>query len=370
LIFLHDIPLTFAQISRGVVAPAEKLTANEATALDFCRRWLAGDEQFLLHTSGSTGEPKPVYLLRSQMEGSARATAAAVGLQPGMRSLCCLPTRYIAGAMMLVRGLVIPLVTNLAEPAANPLLAQDPAGRFDFAAFTPLQMQAILDGPASCRPLLAGATAILLGGGPLSPALELRLRGFPAPLYHTYGMTETVSHVALRRINGDRPAERFTPLPGVRLRQDNRGCLTIAAPMTNDEEVVTNDRVELGSDGTFLWLGRADFVINSGGVKVQGERVEQAVGWVAAEQPLLLAPSRRFFVMGAPDPRLGETVTLILEGAPLNKKEEAALLALLRERLDRFAAPRAVHYVARFAETPTGKVDRRQTISSNMPGSL
>jgi O-succinylbenzoic acid--CoA ligase len=361
LIFLHDGALTFAQVSLGA-SPVAKLTANEATALDFCRRWLAGDPQFLLHTSGSTGEPKPVHLLRSQMEASARATAAAVGLQPDMHSLCCLPTRYIAGAMMLVRGLVIPLVTALAEPAANPLLTLDPASRFDFAAFTPLQMQAILDGPVARQTQLAGATAILLGGGPLSPALELRLRGFPAPLYHTYGMTETVSHVALRRINGDRPAERFAPLPGVQLRQDDRGCLTITAPMTNGQAVVTNDRVELDGDGTFLWLGRADFVINSGGVKVQGERVEQAVGWVAAEQPVLLSPSRRFFVTGAPDPRLGETVTLVLEGAPLQREEEATLLALLRERLDRFAVPRAIHYVARFAETPTGKVDRRRTM--------
>jgi O-succinylbenzoic acid--CoA ligase len=334
--------------------------ANALAALDFCRDWLAGQEEFIVQTSGSTGAPKPITLTRAQMIASAQATAAALGLAAGDPALVCLPTHYIAGRMMLVRGLVVGMPMTLVTPGANPLATAPAGAHFAFTAVVPLQLEAMLadDTPAMCGQL-AGMKAILVGGGPLSPALAAAAQTCPAPIYHTYGMTETVTHVALRRVNGAAASEWFTPLPGVALRVDERGCLAIAGPMTQHAWVQTNDLAELRGDGAFRWLGRFDNVINTGGVKVQVETVEAAIAGLG----LPALAGRRFFLAGLPDPRLGQVVTLVVErGDGLAPAETDALLAMLRGALPRFDAPRQIVTVARFAETPTGKIDRAKSL--------
>lgn len=333
---------------------------NARAALDFCRDWLAGQEEFTVQTSGSTGAPKPITLTRGQMIASAQATAAALGLAAGDPALVCLPTRYIAGRMMLVRGLVVGMPMTLVAPSANPLAATPAGARLAFTAVVPLQLEAMLadDSPA-VRDQVAGMKAILVGGGPVSPALAATTETCPAPIYHTYGMTETVTHVALRRLNGAAASEWFTPLPGVNLRLDGRGCLAITGPMTLHAWVQTNDLAELRGDGAFRWLGRFDNVINSGGVKVQVESVEAAIAGLG----LPALAGKRFFLAGLPDPRLGQIVTLVVEYAgDLAPSETAELLAALRSALDRYDAPRRIVTVARFAETPTGKIDRSRSL--------
>ena len=209
------------------------LSENDRATLRFAREWLAGAQSFALHTSGSTGTPKPVYLARSQMEASARATGAALGLRAGQQALVCLPTAYVAGRMMLVRGFVLGLDMQVVEPASDPFATLPPDARPDFAAFIPLQAQTLLDtalvAPSdSCyaddtarsfryRRLLEGMQAILLGGGPIDDALHKMVGQIAAPVYHTYGMTETVTHIALRRLNGPEQSDAFVPLPGVEL---------------------------------------------------------------------------------------------------------------------------------------------------------
>ena len=336
------------------------LDENAHAALDFCRDWLAGQEEFIVQTSGSTGAPKPITLTRRQMEASALATAAALNLAPGDRTLVCLPTQYIAGRMMLVRGMVVGMPMTLVAPNAHPLAMLSATAHFDFTAVVPLQLQTLLaDDTPAVRAQLAGMKAILVGGGPVSPGLAALADSRPAPIYHTYGMTETVTHVALRRLNGPGATDLFIPLPGVRLHLDERGCLAIAGPMTLGAWVQTNDLAELRADGTFRWLGRLDNVINTGGVKVQVEEVEQAI----ARLDLAELRDRRYFVAGLPDERLGQVVTLVVEhaGAPAPDVTQQ-ILATLRAALNRFAAPRQVVTVARFAETPTGKIDRARSL--------
>ncbi|RZK50925.1 MAG: acyl-CoA synthetase, partial [Hymenobacter sp.] len=184
------------------------------------------------------------------------------------------------------------------------------------------------------------------------------------PVYLTYGMTETASHMALRRLNGPQASPHYQVLPGLHLSQDERGCLTVRGDVTDDQLVVTNDRIHLLDKHTFDWLGRVDFVINSGGVKVQAEKVEQVLDVALAE----LGQGRRAFVAGRPDERLGQAVTAYLEGPALPGNAEERLLALLRERLERYEQPRSVVYVPIFKSTASGKLDRAATVRNASQG--
>jgi o-succinylbenzoate---CoA ligase len=201
--------------------------------------------------------------------------------------------------------------------------------------------------------------AILLGGGPIDEALHKDVEQLSAPVYHTYGMTETATHVALRRLNGLARSDAFTPLPGVELTLDTRGCLAIRGPVTAGAWLQTNDIVDLRGDGSFIWLGRWDNVINTGGVKVQIEQAEVTVNACQARSTNLAWVGRRLAIAGLPDARLGQAVALVIEGPPLGADAEAAIQDALRTELDRFALPRRFVYVPGLPQTPTGKIDRK-----------
>ena len=332
---------------------------NDRQALAICHDWLSGSSEFVVRTSGSTGDPKPITLRREQMLASAQATGTALNLRPGCRALVCLPTGYIAGRMMLVRGMVLDIAMTLVEPTSDPFASLSSNARFDFMAVVPLQLQTMLDGPPGYLDRLNAMQAILVGGGPVNAALEARVQTLAAPVYHTYGMTETVTHVALRRLNGVEASSAFHPLPGVEVGIDNRGCLRVKGPMTLDLWIQTNDLVEMQNDGSFRWLGRWDTIINTGGVKVQVEQVESALEEVLDALGL---NKRRFFVGPFPDERFHQIVAAFVEGEPLGTNVEAAIQSALRNRLDRFALPRRFVYLPSLAETPTGKIDRQASL--------
>lgn len=338
---------------------ASNLSDNDRQALAICHEWLSGATEFVVRTSGSTGDPKPITLHRKQLIASASATGAALGLRPGCRALVCLPSGYIAGRMMLVRGLVLDMAMTVVEPASDPFASLSTDAGFDFMAVVPLQLQTLLDGPPSYLARLNAMQAILVGGGPMSKTLEERVGSLTAPVYHTYGMTETVTHIALRRLNGAEASAAFRLLPGVEVGTDDRGCLRIKGPMTLDQWVQTNDLVVLQPDDSFLWLGRWDNVLNTGGIKVQIEQIETALEQVLRELGL---GERRFFIGPLPDERLGQVVTALVEGEPLEIEAEAAIQSALRDRLDRFALPRRFVYLPSLAETPTGKIDRQANL--------
>ncbi len=338
----------------------KNLTDTEKHTLKFCGEWLSGVERFIVSTSGSTGEPKLISITREQMALSARLTGDALNLKAGDRALVCLSPQHIAGLMMLARGLVLDLNLTIVEPSSDPFGALDlkTSSPFDFTALVPLQLQSILAHPDHID-FLNKMKAVLVGGAPVSISLQNQIKNLHAPVYQTFGMTETVSHIALRRLNGPRAAEHYQTLPGVKVGQDDRGCLTINSAVTNFRNVITNDVVELTSETGFVWLGRIDNVINSGGVKVQAEKVEAAIEQILYE---LNVEHGEFFVGGLPDERYHEKVAAVFMGQRLSAETEAALKAALAKKLNKFELPKEILYLDSAAPTPSGKIDRRATL--------
>jgi O-succinylbenzoic acid--CoA ligase len=349
----------YADIQEYPAPAGGDINGYEARLLDFCRQWLNGVQEFVLTTSGSTGTPQPITLRRSQLVASARRTMDYLGLGVGQHALVCLNCEFIGGLMMLVRAFEYGLHLSITEPVADPFALLPAEAAFDFASFVPLQLRAVL--AAGHAPRLEQMRAILIGGAAVDPGLLQLAQGLQVPLYHTYGMTETCSHIALRRLNGPEASPYYRVLPGLHVEQDARGCLAIRGDVTNQELIQTNDLVRFDEHGhhLFEWLGRADFVINSGGVKVPAEKVEQVLEVALAELGHL---GRRAFVTGLPDERLGEQVTAVVEGEPLPAEAWEAVQGLLRERLGRYELPRAVHYAPQFSQTASGKLNRRATL--------
>ncbi len=345
--------------------PAQ-FSEHERATLSFCGRWLSGVEQFIVPTSGSTGRPKRTALTRAQMTLSAHMTGKTLHLQPGERALVCLSPAHIAGLMMLMRGFVLDLQLTVVEPSSNPFESLDFENTppFDFASFVPLQMLTILSAGEKYRDFLNKMKAILVGGAPVSISLLKQIQKLDASIYQTFGMTETVSHMALRRLNGPEASESYRALPGVEIGQDARGCLTIKSALINNQLMITNDRVELKSRNNFMWLGRIDHVINSGGVKVQAEKVEWAIEETLFEMNEL---QREFFVGALPDERYHEIVTAIFEGEPLSPEKENEILTALSKKLHKYEIPKRLFYLDTFVRTRTGKIDRKATLQKMVP---
>jgi o-succinylbenzoate---CoA ligase len=344
-----------------------QLTDYELLVLNFCADWLKGKTEFVLQTSGSTGAPKTIRLSRAKMLASARATVQTLDLQPNTRALVCLNVAYIGGMMMLVRGLEFGFQMTVIPPSSNPwqdlrdkfYFAED-ALHFDFVALVPLQMQTILTESPQFLPFLDSAKAILIGGAAVSYALQTQLQALTAPIYNTYGMTETVSHIAWQKLNGADPQGCFQTLKGIEIQTDARNCLQIRAEVTDNKWLITNDLVELMDDSRFRWLGRVDNVINSGGVKIQVEQVEQAIEQIFYELKLPNA----FFVAGLPDEKLGQKVVLIIEGSNISAISQEKLGKLLIKSLKKYEIPKKIAYFEQFIRTNTDKINRLVTLQN------
>ncbi|WP_165823879.1 AMP-binding protein [Pseudochryseolinea flava] len=319
----------------------------------FIRRWFSTDNTFTLQTSGSTGTPKKITVTRDQMIASATMTQEALGLRKGFRALVCLDTRYVAGQMMLVRCFVTQMEIYATTPVANPLQNHPD---FDFVALVPYQVTAVL----ASSPHTFPATAIcIVGGAPLDPATIKALQPLSTTFYATYGMTETLSHIALRKLNGKDVSTNFNVLPGIKIEADSRQCLVIDAPYLT-EQIITNDIVEILDQDTFRWLGRYDHVINSGGVKIMPEEVEDVVGDFFSE----LHYPERYFIAGEPDERLGEKVVLFVEGHIFSNEDQKTLSEKLRKSLPAYAIPKEVIVLDTFETTQTGKINRLRSVQN------
>lgn len=307
----------------------------------FLSDWFDDRPTLLVHTSGSTGKPKPLWVEKTRMVESARLTCSFLQLKEGDTALLCMPLQYIAGKMMVVRALVTGLNLLPATPSSHPLkgMTQAPV----FAAMVPMQVIRSLQVPEE-KAVLQQITHLLIGGGPIDPTLAEALKTFPHAVWSTYGMTETLSHIALRRLSGPEATDLYTPLDGVQVRLSQEGTLVIHAPRVCPEELTTNDIAEVDACHRFRILGRRDNVLNSGGVKIQIEQVEAALG------SLLTQP---FAVTAAPDAQFGETVVLLVEG-PLPD----GIDALCRRLLPPYWRPKRILSVPRIPLTPTGKPDR------------
>ena len=329
------------------------LTSFEQNTLQFIHQWLNGADSFPIRTSGSTGPAKELLLGREQMRKSAQLTGGFFSFLPGMKSLVCLNTLYIAGMMMLVRSMEYDMAMTVTEPTSDPLKSFPSDAVFDFAAFVPLQLEAILQNPKSST-ILDRMRVVLVGGAPLSSALAEKLRDVKASIFQTYGMTETVSHIALRRVSGEKTEDFYTVLPETVIDLDERGCLTISSPVTNDEKVITNDLAEILSPQTFRWLGRIDRVINSGGVKINLEEAERKTAEALEQAGKTLS----FFLHPIDDERFGQASAFVAEAEMLKDADIAFLNQLLKAFLHPYEIPRAFYFIREFLRTPTGKIDR------------
>ncbi|HEY4618666.1 MAG TPA: AMP-binding protein [Flavobacterium sp.] len=303
---------------------------------DFLLDWFDNKPYINLQSSGTTGEPKIIKTSKQSMVNSALATGDFFELSPGDKALYCLPTKYIAGKMMLVRSFILGLEIDFVEPSSHPLAKNKT--KYDFVAMVPLQAQNSLAGLKNVRKLI-------VGGAKMSKALEKDLIKTKADVYETYGMTETVSHIAAKKA-GD---TFFSLLPDIKISQNDKNCLVIDAPKISEESIVTNDLVEILNENQFVFLGRADNVINSGGIKLIPEQIEEKL---ASEI------DTRFFVGGIPDSVLGEKLILVIEG------EKKSFDAVVFEMLDKYEKPKEIFYVSKFMETENGKIKRKEILES------
>ena len=328
----------------------------ERSTFDFVRDWMTGVETFTMSTSGSTGIPKNITHTRRGMLTSARRTVEKIGIAKLSTALVCLDTQYIAGKMMLVRCLSSGLGIVALDPVANPLLKIPEDKCVQFTAFVPYQVDAILE---SKHPhLLNKFDNILIGGAALSASTIKRLEPFSCACYETYGMTETISHIALRLVNTESKQQYFETMPGIEIQTDVRGCLVIEADYL-EKSVITNDIIEIVSPRKFLWLGRWDTVINSGGVKVIPEKIEKHLERIFQG----VSFDNRFFIAAWPDERLGSKVVLVIEGVQFSSETLNRSLEALKTAVSPFEVPKEVYSVPNFLFTETLKIDRKQTLS-------
>lgn len=318
---------------------------------DFLKEWWNEKPYIQIKTSGSTGTPKIIRIEKEKMVNSAKMTGNFFGWKGKETVLLCLPAGFIAGRMMLVRSMVRNLQLLTAEPLVNPLEKIN-FSSVDFAAMIPLQVfSSIENNPEKIEKI----KTLIIGGGEVSYTLHEKIKKLSCSCYATYGMTETITHVALKKLNGKNAAENFEALPGIHFSVDERNCLCIKAPMLLNELLVTNDIVELVSATSFRWLGRWDNVINTGGKKIFPEQLEKKC------ESLI---DYRFFFAALADEALGQQLVLVVESGPFPAD---ALLARLRETLHPHEMPKKVLFSAVFAETSTGKINRGATLQKAAP---
>ena len=321
--------------------PSERLFYSEVSA--FLEEWFNESDTVLVHTSGSTGEPKPICIRKAHMVNSAKLTCEFFGLDKNSSALLCMPVRYIAGKMMLVRAIVAQFSLLLVPPSSRPL--ENLTTPLDFIAVVPLQLYTSLEHSEDTEKLNR-CGIILVGGGAIGSELLSKIEGLKTKVYSSYGMTETVSHIALRKLNGEHASTYYRALTNVKLSLSEDETLLIDAPLVSDAVLKTNDLVEFNSKGEFKIIGRIDNVINSGGIKLQIEKIEEKL------QNLFDVP---YVITSVATPRLGGAVTLLLSS---NRFRIAELQTKMKEVLSTYELPKYIFFVENIPLTETKKVDR------------
>lgn len=310
---------------------------------NFLLDWLDDKDYVIVKTSGSTGKPKKIKIKKQSMVNSAIATGDFFNLKPGDKVLHCLPSNFIAGKMMIVRAIVLGLELDMVEPAALPLI--DYEKDYKFSAFTPMQLK-------NFAKYLKSIKTVIVGGGRVSKSIIELIKDKKPNIYETYGMTETVSHIAVKKLNnfsGLQEETFFRTLPEILVSKDERGCLVIEAPKLSDKKIVTNDLVDVKSDSSFKWLGRFDNVINSGGIKLFPEQIESKLQDKIGGE---------FFIASQEDDTLGEKLILVIEG------KKRVIDEAVYDGLDKYEKPKEIYFISKFKETTSGKIHRKKTLEA------
>ncbi|UXX79328.1 AMP-binding protein [Reichenbachiella carrageenanivorans] len=315
--------------------------------LDFIQDWQQGKPSYEFQTSGSTSSPKVIDVNREQIVASARATGQFLELKKSDQVLCCLDPQFVASLMMAARCLIWNMDLALEKPSANPMTAIK--NQIDFASFVPFQVyQMIADNNLH---QLENIRNVLIGGAPLTPAAFGTLAQLNTNIYATYGMTETVSHIALMPVKGKYSQAYYHLLPNIVIGQDDEQCLKVSGAVTNHNTLQTNDIVEI-TGRTFRWLGRRDHVINSGGIKIHPEQLERKIANLLSSD---------FFISWQANEKLGNECILITKGAPMAIEKLEEIQKVVTEAFSKHHAPKRAVNVDTFEHTASGKIKREET---------
>jgi len=306
----------------------------------FIMDWMDKEDFIHVKTSGSTGDPKTIQISKQAMVSSAIRTGNFFDVHIGDSALHCLPADFIAGKMMLVRAMILGLSLDLVQPTSDPM--KDVNRSYDFVAMTPMQAFYSIE-------KLDQIKTLIIGGAPIYPELNEKLVALHSNCYETYGMTETITHIAAAPLAI--PKQPFRALEGIHLQTDKEGCLVVDAPDITNQLIHTHDLVDMHDEKTFTYLGRKDNVINSGGVKISPEVVEEKLAHHI--------PSP-FFLYGVPDKVLGQKLVMIVEG---EETSEAVVLEQLAtcDSLEKFEIPKSTHFVSEILRN-NGKYLRNKTV--------
>ena len=340
----------------------------------FLKEWFNKNSYVEVKTSGSTGAPKLIQLQKKNMVNSAKATGDFFELPDNTTALLCMSLNYIAGKMMLVRALTLGWQIDIVAPTSNPL--ENSKKEYDFSAMVPLQLHNSLNE-------INRVKKIIVGGGVVSNELLAKIQSITTEVFATYGMTETSTHIAAKKLNNFKnvienelkqsvefrnaelvnersrsvvSASHYKTLPTISISIDKRGCLVIKAPKISNEIIITNDLIELISETEFKWLGRYDSIINSGGIKLIPEQIEEKLSEIIKEP---------FFLAGIPDAVLGEKLVLFVEFKSLKvEKLKSLLFQKITElqTLSKYEIPKEIYCIENFFRTPTGKINRTATL--------
>ena len=317
-------------------------TLFEKQVRDFIQEWFSSGSEVDVQTSGSTGSPKIFQISKDKMLNSAKMTCDFLKLEEGDTALICLPVKYISGKMMVVRSIERKFRLILREPSINPL--KDLNEYISFCAMTPLQVENSLDKIHLIKNLIIGGAAVAEN---LKNKIKSQLQNSEhhCKIYETYGMSETLSHIALKEIFPN-TQNFFTVLNGIEISTDDRGRLQIFAPDLNSEKLITNDLVEIINNHQFRFLGRTDCVINSGGAKIFPEQLEAFVKSYIDNEVVFI---------GIPDEQLGERLFIVVEG----KESEYMRSEILNLNYQKsYHKPKGIIFVEELPRTPNGKIDR------------
>ena len=341
--YTNDALVTGAWIKNDIT----NASAWQKSIHAFITEWINEDDFVKVQTSGSTGKPKKIKLTKERMMNSAFMTGKYFDFKSGQKAVLSLPCDYIAGKMMVVRAMMWGLDLQLVPPKGNPMV--DISQPIDFAAMVPLQVATIFEENPNKFSIIR---KLIIGGGKVDTQLAKKLETISTQCYATYGMTETITHVAIKKLNGPNQTTYFEALSNISLSTDKRGCLKIDAPKLSTDTVITNDLVDLKNDKQFEWLGRFDNVINTGGVKVFPEKIEAILEKII---------SQRFFITSLPEKKLENKVILIIEDKEWITKKINALKLDIKQVLSKFEQPKAIYFLDKFEETPTKKIQRNRT---------
>ncbi|MEY5047039.1 MAG: hypothetical protein RLZZ175_398 [Bacteroidota bacterium] len=317
------------------------------------------DNEYIFKTSGSTGIPKEITFSKEKVKLSAQNTINFLGLNTTDKALINLNIDFIAGAMMLIRCLEANMNFRVIEPSGNPFENINIGEEFSFYSFVPQQLSNIIVNKSNIEKLNK-AKAIIVGGAAMSDELIANCQNIKSPIYSTYGMTETISHIALKQINGTNKSDCFELLNGFEIDTDERDCLCIKSFITDNKWITTNDIVTIDENKkTFKFLGRYDDVINSGGIKIFPNEIENLISKYFSENKIQF----NYFVSSLQDEYFGETVCLFIESKIQDKDLKNKLFTFLKQHLHSYKIPKKIFFISKFEFTPTLKIDKKGTIS-------